>query len=367
MLPRAAWSALKRRRRPADVRRILIAHNLLLGDTLMLTALLARLRARWPDASISMTVAPGVAPLYAGQPYGVQGLVFDPHRASTTRRIIQTGPYDLALVPGDNRYAWLARSAGARWVVALDEPGARLRNRLVDEFVSWPDTPGALADMFAALAGPDHGEVYDKAHWPAPICEPFELLETLPEALPKPPPARYCVLHVGAGSTLRHWPAPRWMALAQHLARQGLVPVWSGGKQEAGLIEAIDPHGEFASCAGRLSLAQLWHLVQGAVLLVVPDTGVAHLAKLTGTPTVCLFGPGSDVLFGAGRFWREHRFVAVIETDFPCRDQRTLFGRQIDWVRRCQRSAAQCAAPACMQALDLDRVISACRQLLEPV
>jgi ADP-heptose:LPS heptosyltransferase len=156
------------------------------------------------------------------------------------------------------------------------------------------------------------------------------------------------------------------MALAQSLAAQGVAPVWSGSAQEAALIAAIDPQGQFASCAGTLSLAQLWHLLQGAALLVVPDTGIAHLAKLTGTPTVCLFGPGSDVLFGAGRFWRKHRFVPVIEADFPCRDQRTLFGRRIEWVRRCQRSTAQCPAPACMHALDTDRVIAACRQLLGP-
>jgi ADP-heptose:LPS heptosyltransferase len=355
VLPRAALSALKKRRRPGDVRRILIAHNLLLGDTLMLTALIARLRAQWPQASISMTVAPALAALYAGRPYGVDVLPYHTHRASTTRRIVRSGPYDLAFVPGDNRSTWLARAAGARWVVALDEPGTRLRNRAVDESIAWPTAPMALADMFASLAGADGDETYDIARWPAPTCEPFDR-----------PAAPYCVLHVGAGSPLRHWPAERWMALAQSLAAQGVAPVWSGSAQEAALIAAIDPQGQFASCAGTLSLAQLWHLLQGAALLVVPDTGIAHLAKLTGTPTVCLFGPGSDVLFGAGRFWRKHRFVPVIEADFPCRDQRTLFGRRIEWVRRCQRSTAQCPAPACMHALDTDRVIAACRQLLGP-
>ena len=355
VLPRAALNALRKRRRPALIRRILIAHNLLLGDTLMLTALLARLRAHWPDAAIVMTVMPALVALYAGKPYGVEVLPFDAHRASSARRIMQSGPYDLALVPGDNRYTWLAHAAGARWVAALAEPGNALRTRVADELVAWPAQPTALADIFASLGGASANERFDPAQWPAPVRAPFEA-----------PSSPYCVLHVGAGSPLRHWPAERWAKLAGSLVHQGFAPVWSGGVQELSLIDEIDPQRQFLSTAGKLDLAQLWHLLQGAALLVVPDTGIAHLAKLTGTPTVCLFGPGSDVLFGAGEFWRDHRFVPVTDTPFPCRDQHRLFGRRIEWVQRCQRSTAQCAAPACMHALDVERVTAACLAILKP-
>jgi predicted small integral membrane protein len=42
-----------RRRSPmGDPRRVLVAHNLLLGDTLMLTPLVAKIRARFPAAAI---------------------------------------------------------------------------------------------------------------------------------------------------------------------------------------------------------------------------------------------------------------------------------------------------------------------------
>jgi hypothetical protein len=41
------------RRRPAMPRRILVLHRLLLGDTLMVTALLAKLRARFPRLTSS--------------------------------------------------------------------------------------------------------------------------------------------------------------------------------------------------------------------------------------------------------------------------------------------------------------------------
>ena len=356
VLPRALLRGGSRRARVDDPQRILIVHHLLLGDTLMLTALLARLRRLYPRARIDMTVAPAFMPLYAGKPYGVEAVPFDPRHPGMARGLTRRGPYDLALVPGDNRFCLTARAAGARWVVALGGDAPQWKNRAADKLLPWPQAPTNLADMFAGLAGGEEeagDETYDPAQWPAPPCAAFDA--------PKQP---YAVLHTGAGSVLRHWLPERWMALADDLAAQGVTPVWSAGPQETALIAQIDPQQRYPSLAGQLDLAQLWHLLAGARLLVVPDTGVAHLAKLTGTPTVCLFGPGSDVLFGAGRFWRAQRFAAVIEADFPCRDQTTLFKRDLPWVRRCQRGTDRCAAPACMHALDIGRVSAACRELL---
>jgi hypothetical protein len=74
---------------------------------------------------------------------------------------------------------------------------------------------------------------------------------------------------------------------------------------------------------------------------------------------VTLFGPSSDVLFGKGEFWRDAPFLGVTVEDFPCRDQRTLFRREIEWVRRCQRSTAECAEPRCMQAIPVEKVLAA--------
>jgi ADP-heptose:LPS heptosyltransferase len=113
------------------------------------------------------------------------------------------------------------------------------------------------------------------------------------------------------------------------------------------------------SYAGVLDIAQLWHLVKGASLLVCPDTGIAHLGRLAGAPVVTLYGPGSPVLFGAGEFWRDAPGRAVVVDPFPCRDQRTLFKREIAWVRRCQRTLAECAAPRCMHAIGVEDVARA--------
>ena len=338
--------------RPGTVRRLLVAHNLLAGDTLMLAPLFAKARERYPGAFIATTVRPALVPLYAGRPYGVDAFAFEPRDSGTLSVLLAERGFDLALVPGDNRYSWLAAALDASWAVAFAGDRPAHKNWMVDEFVSYPATPMAWSDMNTLLLdGPPPG-AYAPADWPAPPAAPFER-----------PGGRYAVLHVEASTPLKHWEEGKWLALAHALSKRNLKIVWSAGPGGSQLIERIDPERKFPALGHRLDLAQLWHLVAGAALLVCPDTSVAHLGKLTFTPTVTLFGPSSSVLFGPGEFWRHAPFRAVTAADFPCRDQHTLFKRRIEWVRRCQRSTDECAEPRCMQAIAVEQVLAAATEL----
>lgn len=335
-------------------RRILIAHHLLLGDTLMLTPLLAKLRERHPQAEIVMLAPKASVPLYQQRPYGVTVLPHDPRDPSTLRALYEKTGFDLAIVPGDNRYSWLAKALGARHIVAFAGDRPAYKNWPVDELIPYPDTPAAWGDMVAALIPGPAPAPYTPAAWPDPDFSPFDL-----------PSKPYCVLHVGASTPLKQWGAEKWLALADFLEAQGCQVVWSGGRGEEKLVAALDPAGHHRSYAGILDLPQLWHLLKGARLLVCPDTGVAHLGRLTGTPTVALFGPGSALIYGAGDFWRDSPYAAVTVDPFPCRDQHRLFKREISWVQRCGRSAQECASPRCMQAISLEAVTDEAIRLLD--
>ncbi len=333
------------------VRRVLVAHNLLLGDTLMLTPLLAKLRAAHPAAEIELTAAPAFVPLYAQRPYGVRALAFTPSRSATTRALLGREPYDLAFVLGDNRYSWLAAALGARHIVAHAGGPAR-SNWFVDEAQPYSSAPAAWGDMVAGLVEGAEPAPYARGDWPAPPAAPFGM-----------PTGPYAVLHVGASTPLKHWLPERWNALARALAAEGLAVAWSAGRGEEAVVQACDPAREFASYAGRLDLAQLWRLLDSAALLVAPDTGVAHLGRAAWTPTVSLVGPGSPMLSGTGRFWRDTPWISVAEDPFPCRDQAVLFGREVAWVRRCSRTLAECAEPRCMHAISIDAVLAATRKV----
>ncbi|MEO6697355.1 MAG: glycosyltransferase family 9 protein [Gammaproteobacteria bacterium] len=341
------------RHRPVVVQRILIAHHLLLGDTLMLTPLLAKLRQSYPSAKIVMTTPKAITPLYAKSPYGVRALSFDPRDAATLPPLFAEPGFDLAIVPGDNRYSWLASALGTRWIVAFAGDRPAYKSWPVDELIPYPNTPAAWGDMVAQLIQGPAPHPYEPTDWPAPLYKPFDT-----------PTAPYCVLHVGASTSLKLWEPDKWRTLANTLVQRGMQVVWSGGKNEQRIVAQIDPDGDFQSCAGQLDLAQLWQLMQGAQLLVSHDTGVAHLGRLTGTPTVTLFGPGSSIICGAGEFWRNAPYRAVTLPDFPCRDQRILFKREIAWVRRCGRGVDECSAPRCLQAIDTAMVMDAVNKLL---
>jgi len=342
-----------RRSRPESVRRVLIAHHLLLGDTIMLAPLIKKARLRFPQAEIVMACPRAYAPIFAPKPYGAMVLSFDPRSLADHAAMRGQRGFDLALVPGDNRWSWLARMLNARWIVAFAPEHRSYKDWPVDEFVPMPQEPLAWGDIATRLLSGDEPGGYDPAEWPAP---PFASY-----ARPERP---YCVLHLGASSPHKWWPADRWRALLDWAEQRGITVVVSTGRGEENLARAVDPEGRRSDLAGRLDLAQLWDLLRHAEFIVCPDTGVAHLARLAGAPTVALYGPGSPRATGPGRFWATSPFRAMWDPEVPCRDQDRLFERRLAWMRQCWRTADECGDPACMRRIALEQVISAVDALL---
>jgi ADP-heptose:LPS heptosyltransferase len=352
-LARAALGTLRpaARTRPENPRSILVLHELLLGDTLMLAPLIARLRALHAGAEIYVTARPEVLPLLSSRPYGVIPIAFSERAANALAGLEAAGDCDLAIVPGENRYTLHARGLGAKWIVAFGGTKQGWKDWAADELIDFPRCSANLADIFAELAGGAPADLrYQRGDWPAPSARPFDL-----------PTSPYAVLHIGASTPLKYWASERWRALAERLAGKYNV-VWSCGPRETELVPKADPDRRFVSYPGTLDLPQLWHLVANSSLLVTLDTGVAHIGKLALARTICLFGPGSAALTGRGEFWRDAPFAEVTAADFPCRDQRVIFGRDVDWARVCRRSLAECPAPRCMDALTVDDVMRAIPQ-----
>lgn len=108
------------------------------------------------------------------------------------------------------------------------------------------------------------------------------------------------LLHPGAASAARRWPAERWAAVARAEIEAGRTVIVTGSRAEVGLGRSIaaaaglDPRNQLA---GRTNVLSLAALVAAAGRVVCGDTGVAHLATALATPSVLLFGPTSP------RFW----------------------------------------------------------------
>lgn len=105
------------------------------------------------------------------------------------------------------------------------------------------------------------------------------------------------VVHPGAASGARRWPAERWAQVVSALRAAGRRVVVTGSAGEAELCARVAVDGA-VDASGALSLAELLELVASSPLLLAGDTGVAHVATATRTPSVLLFGPTDPARWG---------------------------------------------------------------------
>jgi ADP-heptose:LPS heptosyltransferase len=125
-------------------------------------------------------------------------------------------------------------------------------------------------------------------------ADPRRLDVRPPGGAPPPGSAGATLLHPGAASPARRWPAARFAAVARSELRQGRQVVISGGPGEAelaGRVAELAGLPPSANLAGNGDLLALAGTVAAAGRVVCGDTGVAHLATALGTPSVVLFGP----------------------------------------------------------------------------
>ena len=140
------WNIKKR-----NPKKILIAHDLLLGDTLLLAPLMKRIKEKYPNAQNYALAKPTFFPLFENTPYGFKVLSFNPKSFSSVWKIFCEGPYDLAFIAGDNRYSWLARAVGSRWIAGIDGDTPVWKNWMLDETKSFDLKPATWADMMGRL------------------------------------------------------------------------------------------------------------------------------------------------------------------------------------------------------------------------
>jgi ADP-heptose:LPS heptosyltransferase len=151
---------------------------------------------------------------------------------------------------------------------------------------------------------------------PAPGTAPLEPVEAARGAT---------LVHPGAASGARRWPADRYAAVARAERERGARVVVTGSRSEVELAREVARSAglsQSAVVAGRGDMVTLAATVGAAARVVCGDTGVAHLATALGTPSVVLFGPTSPELWGPppGRRHR-HRPLWAGRTGDPHADE----------------------------------------------
>ncbi|MFI7496263.1 glycosyltransferase family 9 protein [Kocuria sp. M4R2S49] len=107
------------------------------------------------------------------------------------------------------------------------------------------------------------------------------------------------LIHPGAASAARRWPAERWREVAAALASDGHRIVVTGSPAEAELAAAVVTGIDAAEDrCGMLDLDGLARTVGAAAVVLSADTGVAHVATALAVRSVVLFGPTPPAWWG---------------------------------------------------------------------
>jgi ADP-heptose:LPS heptosyltransferase len=234
--------------------------------------------------------------------------------------------------------ALVLRLAGVGWVGAVSEdyPGSLLdlRHRLPEQGLHEAQRQLALAEATGfALPEGDGGGLQVRAD--------------LPDARALTGDAPYVVVHPGASVPARA-PRPQWCAaLVQALLDAGHRVVVTGGPAERELTATVAIGGAL-DLGGATDLAELADVLRRADVVVVGNTGPAHLAAAVGTPVVSLFAP-----------------VVPAERWRPWQVPHVLLG---DQAEACALSRAKhCPVPGhpCLDGVPVERAVAAVGTLCE--
>lgn len=279
--------------------RTLIVAPSWVGDAVLSQPLLARLKARDPDATIDVLGPPWALPVYRRMPQvaGTHALPFGHGdlKVAARRRFAKTLPrYDRAIVlPNSLKSAlvpWFAgipRRTGWRgeWrygllndVRVLDKAALPL---IVERYAALADEPGAGFDR--PLAEP---------RLAVDVAGRAALVQRLGLDLSKPVAAFAPGAEYGPA---KRWPARHFASLARSLLDRGWQVWLMGSAKDAPVTSEIQAlSGERChDFAGTTSLGEAIDLMSLAARVVTNDSGLMHVAAALDRPTAAIFGSSS--------------------------------------------------------------------------
>jgi ADP-heptose:LPS heptosyltransferase len=300
---------------PLDgVRRIAVLRGGNIGDLLFALPAVDALKARYPDAHITLLCRPPHAALLADRPSSVDETVVlpiaegvrgepgqEPDEESVERFLadMQARSFDLAVqIHGGGKFSNpFLRRLGATTAIGLRTPDAEELDRTVPyryyqhevlralEVVGLVDAPIVALEPQVAVTGQDRRRA-------------IELLGS--------GEGEMLAIHPGATDPRRRWPAERFGEIAARAVAEGVrvVVVGDAGDSElaARVVEAAEtagaPAGSVVSLAGAGDLGQLIGTLAQATVLVGNDSGPRHIAQAVGCATVGIYWVGNVINAG---------------------------------------------------------------------
>ena len=295
------------------------------GDVLLAAPVLSVLKAHSPAIEVDALVYDDTAPMLAGHPalarlhtvgrrWRSLGALARLRHEKALFGELRARRYDLLLhLDNHARGAWLARTLGATFSVGpIDRERGGWWHRSFSHLYPLVRNRHAVEVNLDALRriGVLPGTSERKV-----VFVPGQAAEERVRELVVEP---FVHMHPASRWKFKCWPADRNAALADRLAAEGHRIVFTAAPDETAMIDEIVERmtSQAINLAGKLSLKELGALTARAKLFIGVDSMPMHLAAAMGVPTVALFGPSSEVIWGP---WNvEQRVVTTTHSCRPC-------------------------------------------------
>jgi heptosyltransferase-2 len=334
-------------------RRILVRGVNWLGDAVMTTPALQRLRERFPQAQITLLTHEKLGDLWRHHP-NIDDLITFNSGESAWSVADRLRAYDLALIlPNSPRSALEMRLARIpqrigyvrRWRSWLlthpipARPGhVTMRKLSASEIKRLISRRGRTGQMGQTGLTRGH-QIHDYLHLvaalgadPSPVpprllVQPAEIEAAAAKfGLTSDPARPFLGLNPGAAyGPAKRWPLERFIAAARDIqSRTNCTWLILGSKSDLPLADALHsalgtPHSAIKSLAGKTTLRELMAVLKFCRVLLTNDTGPMHLAAALGTPVVVPFGSTSPALTAPGLPGdTRHRLLTSEAACSPC-------------------------------------------------
>jgi heptosyltransferase II len=336
--------------------RILVRGVNWLGDAVMATPALRRLREKFPAAHIALLGPEKLKDLWLHHPAADETISFAPGESFfSIGKKLRAGKFDLALVlPNSPRSALEVFLAGIPQRIGCARPwrnffltqtvaprtgAVKMRKPTTEEIHQLVAADGSQrpnsGNRVLPNAATNAHQIHEYLHLAATLGanpEPLtpqlfvtpEEIESVKrkfglEKITQPvfglnPGAEY--------GPAKRWPVEKFIAAAKEIQqRTDCTWILFGGKADATLTGKIaaaihDSRFTIHDLAGKTSLRELMALLKLCRVLLTNDTGPMHVAAALGTPVVVPFGSTSPELTGPGLPGDARNFL--IRSDAPC-------------------------------------------------
>lgn len=285
-----------------SIENILVRMPNWVGDLVMATPILADLRKKFPDASITAMCRTPICELLESDPSIDEVFCFHKKKNSFLRREekrdilskIQAGKFDLGvLLTNSFSSAWWFWQGGVKRRIGYE---GNFRKLLLTDPIEPPNKMHQV-DKYKELLKP-LGILPSKT-LPRLFVSNEEIKESknlLYQRGYKEGKKLVGISPFAAYGTAKEWPLNRYRALAEALVKDDLYVVFFGDKLKKDLCLGLPEN--VINLAGMTSLRELACLIKGCDVFVTNDSGPMHIASALKTPLVALFGSTDDTVTG---------------------------------------------------------------------